>query len=133
MRTTHRIAAATLVLSLFLVGCGSSGGSDSSSKKTDDKTDDTSAPASSGPVSDKVEISGFKFKPADFTAKVGDTITITNSDSSTHTFTSTDGPAKFDTGDIAKGKSKTVKLTTKGTYSYECSIHSSMTGTIMVE
>jgi plastocyanin len=123
MRTTRhttRIAAVAIALLLPLAACSKSdSGSSSSSGST----------AAKGTIT----IKGFKFSPTPTTAKVGDTITVTNEDSSTHTFTSTDGPAKFDTGDIAKGSSKTVKLTKAGTYKYRCSIHSSMTGEITVK
>lgn len=124
MRTT-RIAIASLALIVMLAACGSSGGSSGSSTKSGGGS---SAASDRG----KVTIKGFKFSPDPITAKVGDTITFTNQDSSTHTATETDGPAKFDTGDIKEGASKTVKLTKAGTYKYQCSIHNYMTGTITV-
>ncbi|MBS3148361.1 cupredoxin domain-containing protein [Candidatus Woesearchaeota archaeon] len=56
-----------------------------------------------------------------------------NQDSAPHTATSTGGPGSFDTGTISAGSSKTARLTTPGTYTYQCNIHPSMQGTIVVE
>lgn len=110
---------------LVLVGCGSSGGDNGS-------TTTTGSGGSSG-GSQTVEIKDFKFTPPSVKAKVGDTITFKNSDSATHTGTSTDGaPSKFDTGDLKKGDSKDVKVTKTGSYKYQCSIHEYMKGTIEV-
>ena len=124
MRAPLRIAATTVVLTLMLAACSSSGGSNNSSKKSS---------GSSGAVATtSVSIKGFAFNPDAITAKIGDSITITNDDTTTHTATSTGGPGSFDTGDLSKGSSKKVKVTKAGTYKYHCSIHTYMTGTIKV-
>jgi plastocyanin len=78
-----------------------------------------------------VSIAGFAFAPQSITVTVGDTVTWTNSDSTAHTATADD--ASFDTGSIANGTSKSATFSTAGTFPYHCSIHSSMTGTIVVE
>jgi plastocyanin len=124
MRTTVRIAAATLALGLLFTGCSKSKSDSSSSGDTK-----TTAPAASGT---EVTIKGFKFDPTPLKAKVGDTITWTNKDSSTHEVKSTSGPAEFDTGKITTGKTGKVKLTKAGKYEYECSIHPTMKGEIDV-
>jgi plastocyanin len=77
-----------------------------------------------------VAIAGFEFSPAAITINVGDRVTWTNSDAVAHTATATSGA--FDTGDIAQGESATVRFTQPGTYSYVCTPHPSMTGTIRV-
>ena len=130
-RTTPLLAILALT-ALVLVGCGSSSGS-SGSSDTSSKTTAASGDSGGGGSTMTITIKDFKFSPADAKAKVGDTITFKNEDNTAHTGTSMDGaPAKFDTGDIAGGSSKTVKVTKAGDYKYECSIHQYMKGTITV-
>ena len=57
-------------------------------------------------------------------------MTATNHDSATHTLTATN--KTFDSGDLATGKSFTFTFTKPGTYSFLCSIHSSIHGTVTV-
>ena len=102
----------TLALAPAATACGSS------SKKST---------ASGGALT--VTIKSLKFSPDPLSAKVGDTVTVTNQDGFAHTFTADDG--SFDTGSFASG-SKTVKLTKAGTIAYHCNIHSSMHGTLQV-
>ncbi|HEY5678195.1 MAG TPA: cupredoxin family copper-binding protein [Myxococcales bacterium] len=75
-----------------------------------------------------VQIKGMKFNPSKVSVAVGDTITFTNADPMTHTATALDGA--FDTGQLAKGKSAKVKITTAGAHPFHCAIHSSMKGTV---
>jgi hypothetical protein len=56
-------------------------------------------------------------------------VTWTNSDGATHTATG----SGFDTGNISGGSSASVTFDTAGTFAYHCSIHSSMTGTVVVQ
>jgi plastocyanin len=76
-----------------------------------------------------VTIAGFAFSPKTVTVNVGDTVTWTNNDTVTHTATSA---GNFDTGSIGGGASKRVTFQKAGTFAYVCSIHSSMTGTVVV-
>ena len=76
-----------------------------------------------------VTIAGFAFSPKTVTVNVGDTVTWTNNDTVTHTATSA---GNFDTGSIGGGASKSVTFQKAGTFAYVCSIHSSMTGTVVV-
>jgi plastocyanin len=93
----------------------------------------TSAGASTAPLSGhvKVDISNFMYSPAVLTVKVGSTITVTNDDDAEHTATSnTEGV--FDTGTLNKGQSMSFKVNKVGTFSYHCSFHAFMHGTIKV-
>ncbi len=114
-----RVAAVVLALGL-VAGCGGS-------KKASSAASTSAPPAATG---DEVTISGFAFHPSPLTVHVGDTVTVTNRDTSTHTFTADDH--SFDTGRVAPGTSAHVKLTKAGTLTYHCSIHSFMTGVIHV-
>jgi plastocyanin len=78
-----------------------------------------------------VGIAGFSFSPNSVTINVGDTITWDNSDAQHHTATADDG--SFDTGPISSGTPKSVKFSTAGTFAYHCSIHPTMTATIVVK
>jgi plastocyanin len=77
-----------------------------------------------------VSIQGFAFSPGSLTISVGDTVTWTNGDGANHTATADDG--SFDTGTIASGASKSATFSTAGAFGYHCSIHRSMTATIVV-
>jgi plastocyanin len=145
-RIASRTTAALLVpLALVaLVGC--------SKKKKDDTAGTTSssaaaasstaaaasstAAASSAPADaasgSTVTIKDFEFTPATLNVKAGTTVTVTNSGSTTHTFTSVSGPAPFDTDRLDQAASAQVKFDKAGTYDYHCKIHSQMTGTVVV-
>ncbi len=70
------------------------------------------------------------YLPGNFTAKVGQTVTWVNKDSSAHTVTSLTGV--FDSGNLNAGDSYSYTFTKAGIYQYLCSYHSWMKGTIMV-
>ena len=76
-----------------------------------------------------VTISGFSFSPNTVTVNVGDTVTWTNQDASTHTATSS---GNFNTGNIPEGGSKSVTFNSAGTFDYICTIHPTMQGTVVV-
>ena len=75
-----------------------------------------------------ISIKNFAFNPSSVKGTVGQTLTVTNNDSTPHTFTG----AAFDLGTVAPGKSVTLKLAKKGTLAFHCNFHSSMKGTIKV-
>jgi YVTN family beta-propeller protein len=78
-----------------------------------------------------VTIDKFAFSPTSMTVKAGQAVAFTNTDSVTHTATSTTGA--WDSGEIPTGGSFTVTLDQPGTYTYHCSIHPFMTGTVVVQ
>lgn len=71
------------------------------------------------------------FTPATITVTAGATVTWMNNDNMTHTVTGDDN--SFDSGGIGTGSSFTKTFLTVGTFPYHCSIHPSMTGTVMVK
>ena len=78
-----------------------------------------------------VSIQTFAFAPATLTARPGQTITFTNADPIAHTSTSKTGA--WDSGEIAPGASFSLTLQQPGTYTYQCSLHPFMTGTVIVQ
>ncbi len=72
------------------------------------------------------------FSPMSLSVSPGATVTVKNEDSATHTVTASD--KSFDTGDVAPGGTKTFTAPKKaGSYSYICSIHNYMQGTLTVK
>ena len=62
---------------------------------------------------------------------VNNTVVWTNKDSTPHTVTST--TKLFDSGNMNAGDTFTFTFTTPGTYSYVCSYHPWMKGTVIVK
>lgn len=79
----------------------------------------------------KVDIANFKFKPPNFTVKVGTKVTFTNQDTAPHTATSKTSGA-FDTGKLTKGQTKVVTFKKAGDFKYYCQFHAFMTGDVKV-
>nr|WP_306266506.1 cupredoxin family copper-binding protein [Pararhizobium sp. IMCC3301] len=79
----------------------------------------------------KVDIQGFKFKPAQINVSVGDTVAFTNRDGAPHTASAVDG--SFETGTLSKGKSKSIAFDSAGTYAFFCAIHPKMKATVVVK
>ena len=77
-----------------------------------------------------VTIQNMAFSPATLSIKVGDKVTWTNQDSVGHSATADD--SSFDTGVIAQGQSVNATFSKAGTYTYHCSVHPNMKGTIIV-
>lgn len=77
-----------------------------------------------------VTIVDFQFNPGTITVHAGDTITWTNTGAQPHTATANDH--SFDTGVLKKGQSASHTFSTPGTFSYICTIHPFMKGTVTV-
>ncbi len=76
----------------------------------------------------EVRIANFAFSPDTITVTAGMEITWINEDSTVHTVTGAD----FESGEIKPGQSYNHAFSNPGTYDYHCSIHSSMTGQVVV-
>ncbi len=76
-----------------------------------------------------IEIIDEQFVPANATLKAGESVTFINLDDDDHTATG----IGFDTGTIAPGGWKTVKLTKGGDAPFTCQYHPEMLGTLTVE
>jgi plastocyanin len=78
-----------------------------------------------------VEIKDFAFSPSKVTIRKGDTVQFVNRDKIKHTATADDGG--FDTGLLGQDVSKDVVFKDEGTFTFFCTPHPGMTGTIVVE
>lgn len=78
-----------------------------------------------------VTIENFAYTPKIITIKKGESVTWTNNDSVGHTATGDED--EFDTGILEKGESKTITFDKTGTYTYHCTPHPNMKGTVVVE
>lgn len=78
-----------------------------------------------------VAIRAFQYQPATVTVQVGDTVAWTNDDLVPHTATATKGK-RFDSGSIDAKQAWRYVARRKGTYSYECTFHPTMEGTLVV-
>jgi len=85
-------------------------------------------PAKTAPA---ISIASFAFQPTTLTVHVGDTVAFVNNDGETHTATAMDGA--FDSGRLDPKGTFSYTFTKPGTYSYQCRIHTSMKGTIVVK
>ena len=120
--------AAMLVLACFATGCTSA-----QAPVTPTATTAGTQPASPA-GSDAIAIKNFAFSPSTLTVTPGTTIVWTNQDSTPHQVVSDAGsPVAFSSETLAKDSSFRFSFTQAGTYTYHCSIHPSMTGTIIVQ
>lgn len=95
-------------------------------------TSTTTSPSSTAvEKSSVVNMSGSKFDPAEVTVDVGTTVTWSNNDSVTHTVTASGGA--FSSGDLKPGQNFGYTFNEPGTFDYACTIHPTMTGTIVVK
>ena len=142
------VLCALLALASLVVVAGCGGGDDNgdsgsttateateSGEATTEAGDDSaggSAPAPSGDAarSEKVEIVDFAYDPDPVTIEEGGKVIWQNEDSAPHTATADDG--SFDTGTLEEGKLKSENFKEAGTYTYICSIHPEMHGTVEV-
>lgn len=80
------------------------------------------------PTAGSVAIRDFEFSPGRITVAAGDTVTWINGGPSEHSATS----AAFDTGILLEGARGSHTFEAAGTFSYACSVHPSMNGTVEV-
>jgi plastocyanin len=80
--------------------------------------------------STSVTMGDYFFSAASVTIHVGDTVTWHNSGQAPHTATADNG--SFDTGTVNSGGSASHTFSSAGTFSYICTIHPNMKGTIRV-
>lgn len=89
--------------------------------------------ASERVVTDEVEIEDMAYRPANITVKKGTTVTWTNKDEVRHDVRPDEESDAFQGSELlAKDERYSFTFNTPGTYSYHCSPHPHMTGTVTV-
>jgi plastocyanin len=78
-----------------------------------------------------IEIKDFAFNPQTITVKSGEKITWTNRDEEPHTIVSVEKQFKKSSA-LDTDQTFTITAGAPGTYTYFCSVHPKMTGTIVV-
>ncbi|HEX4706703.1 MAG TPA: cupredoxin family copper-binding protein [Candidatus Udaeobacter sp.] len=79
----------------------------------------------------KIEIKDFAFNPQTITVKSGDKVTWINRDEEPHTVVSVEKQFKKSSA-LDTDQEFTITAGAPGTYTYFCSVHPKMTGTIVV-
>src|SRR5207248_414579 len=100
---------------------------------TDTPTPTPTCPPNTAPVLVTIQDGNFdanSYSPNPVTVNVGQTVTWLNAGPSSHT--STSDASLWDSGVLNPGDSFSFQFNTPGTYAYHCSIHHSMTGTVIV-
>jgi plastocyanin len=112
---------------LALVSCSNGGNGNGP-----DTTSTPPAATSAGPAAARIVIENFAFTPATLHVRPKSKIIVVNRDSVPHTVTAT-GNKTFDTGSIASDATATFTApSAPGSYSYTCTIHPNMKGTLTV-
>lgn len=119
MTRPNRVRGIVLLVALAvaLTGCGGGGGK---------QADAPGVPPGGGT---SIVIKDFAFSPVPAQVRLGQSITVTNEDNSTHTLTV---PGGIDSGHLAPGASFTFTPERAGTLDYLCDIHQYMKGRIVV-
>lgn len=89
------------------------------------------AAADSAPRVHTVQIEGMRFQPADLIVAAGDTVRWINRDMVPHTATS--ASRRFDSNEIAPGKSWTYTVRATGEFGYICTYHPLMKAILRVK
>jgi plastocyanin len=121
IRSTVALSLFAVTLALAAAACGSSSSTPTSPTTAADVT-----------INIVGNLAAQSFNPNPTTMKVGQSVAWKNTDTIAHD--ATQDAAKFDTGTLNAGATSTaVTMSTAGTFTYHCSIHPGMIGTITVQ
>ena len=126
-----RLVAGLFVLSLVVAACSSDDDDGGTTDTTGGATGSTAATGSTGGGGGgtTITIAGFAFDPDTITVSGPTEVTITNNDSTTHTFTLDDGSVDQT---MDPGATETVTVDVSASTGFHCNIHPQMTGQIEV-
>jgi plastocyanin len=123
-----RLVAGLFVLSLVVAACSSDDNGGGTTDTTGGATGTTAETGSSGGGT-TITIAGFAFDPDTITVSGPTEVTVTNDDSTTHTFTLDDGSVDET---VEPGATETVTVDVSASTGFHCNIHPQMTGQIEV-
>ena len=139
MRSIAR-GIATFTIAVALAACSGGGGTPTNAPGTQAAAG-SQAPAattggsavcadSTGTTTVNATVGGFKWEPV--SAKVGDVITWTNSDSAPHRVALDDGSCTMSGNIAGSGGKASLVFSAAGTYPFHCTVHPTMKGTITI-
>jgi plastocyanin len=130
-RRRYVAAVAAAAVGLVVTGCGSSSSSTATTTAaTTAATTPVTTAVTTATGAASVTIQQIAFHPSTLNVKTGDTVTWHFNDNGVlHTVTADDG--SFDSGQHGSGEF-THTFDHAGTFKYHCSIHATMTGSIVV-
>lgn len=129
MKTAKLSVIVALFVLLALAGCSQKEQQNPAQNNTaQDNAQNTGT--SGGPY--RVDIKDFSFSPAQITIKAGETVTWRNADSAGHTVTSDSG-SELDSPLLNITDPYSHVFATPGIYTYHCTAHPNMKGTIIVQ
>ena len=96
-----------------------------------DNRGERAAQATPAPKQDLVTIEGYEFRPQRLTVQTGARVTWVDKDAANHTVTFDGGPG--DLGNVDPNERVSTKFNSPGTYSYVCTYHPNMRGTVVVK
>ena len=127
------IIAVVIIIVAGVVLAGGSKNSTTATSTTAKTSTSSTKDNSSAVATTSVKISNFMFDPMVIKVKVGDNVTWTNMDSVHHTVTADVASADAPNGPlIGQGETYSFKFTKAGTYTFHCTPHSYMHGTVVV-
>ena len=124
-----RLVAGLFVLSLVVAACSSDDNGGGTTATTGGATGTTAATGGGGGGGTTITIAGFAFDPDTITLSGPTEVTVTNEDTTTHTFTLDDGSVDET---IEPGATVTVTVDVSAATGFHCNIHPQMTGQIEV-
>lgn len=120
-----------IVAVLVTAACSSSSSPSSSSAPAATTTPPTGTSATVSIPSGARSLSTTAFGANPLVVTVGSTVTWTNNDSIAHDSVADGG--MWNSGILGPGQSFPFKFTTAGTFTYKCTIHPNMVGTVTVQ
>lgn len=124
MRNFFRVNIGLLLFVTLLTGC-------TSKETAKEEPGNSSEDRNSSQNEIVILIRDFRFEPEEVIIKAGTEVTWRNEDGAPHSVISADG--SFESDNLSPGDSFSFKFQKTGEYEYQCGIHPSMIGKIVVE
>jgi plastocyanin len=124
------LIAGIFAMALVLAACGGDDdGGETTGPTATEPTGATGETEGGGGGGTEITIEGFAFNPSTITVSGPTEVTVTNNDTTAHTFTLDDGSVDLALG---PGETGTATVDVSETTGFHCTPHPSMTGTIEV-
>jgi plastocyanin len=132
----RRIPIVFVLMTLLpaICGCIQPAGQTPVATPVSQETQSTTVPATTVPSvsANTILIQNFTFDPASITINAGDTVRWVNKDHVVHTVVFSKDSGLASSAPLSWNQGFSVKIFTPGVYTYSCSIHPYMQGTVVV-